>query len=108
MANGRKQELLRFETDGHGVYKWEVITQKPFAEFKEAVNEGHDSSWLKPVVERTWEDKTVRFQRLDRSRGARQLGRRPRTGRVACLSDSCQMVRKEDCVRRTASPEYRR
>jgi hypothetical protein len=61
MANGRKQELLKFETDGHGVYKWEVITQKPFAEFKEAVNEGHDSSWLKPVVERTWEDKTVRF-----------------------------------------------
>src|SRR5437762_12819207 len=74
MTNGKKRNQTKFETDGKGNYTWEVITQKPFAEFRQDVDQAYENNWLRFVIRREWDGKTVKFNAWTGAKGDAKWG----------------------------------
>ncbi len=52
---------ITYEGVGKGVHRFTCITHKPFAEFKEELNQAYDNSWIRSFITITWRDTEVTF-----------------------------------------------
>jgi hypothetical protein len=74
MSPYNHNSVLKYDTNGKGEHTWEVATQKPFAEFKDEVNEAYNNSWLAMLVSQEWKEKEVYFSTLMGAYGKSKWG----------------------------------
>ena len=65
---------LRYDNSVKGEYKWDVLTQKPFAEFKNEGDQAHENSWLGMLVKQRWDKTTVYYESLTGAQGKAKWG----------------------------------
>lgn len=56
-----------YQNPEKGVHTFQLVTQKPFAEFKDELNQAYDNSWLRSAIRITWQEKRVTFQAIGAS-----------------------------------------
>ena len=49
---------ITYWTDGKGKHTFEAMTQKPFSQFKDEVNQGLENSWASAITKWSWTDQT--------------------------------------------------